>query len=308
MGDIKLFRICEGKAEELESAMASSERELHSLVDMHMKRIFGIKFLAHEYSTGRYARGYIDSLGLDENNCPVIVEYKRRGNDNVINQALYYLDWLLDHKGDFTLLVKEKLGGEAAGNIEFAGARIICVASAFSRFDERAILQIERNIELIRYKLFAGNILMIELLNNSLSLFCQPAGKDEASDGDKELMRPPMSPEMQNRLQHMAPETEILYLALMEFVSEMGEDVTIKFLKHYIALSRLKNFASFVPMRNNLKMWLNLDPARVPLEEGFSRDVRDIGHLGPGNMEIEIASPEDFIKAKPLVQMAYDQN
>lgn len=30
----------------------------------------------------------LDSLGLDENGCPVIVEYKRHSNENVINQGL----------------------------------------------------------------------------------------------------------------------------------------------------------------------------------------------------------------------------
>lgn len=37
---------------------------------------------------------------------------------NVINQGLFYLDWLLDHKADFKLLVIDKLGMEAADNID----------------------------------------------------------------------------------------------------------------------------------------------------------------------------------------------
>ena len=28
-----------------------------------------------------------------EYGCPVIVEYKRHNNENVINQGLFYLDW-----------------------------------------------------------------------------------------------------------------------------------------------------------------------------------------------------------------------
>ncbi len=59
--------------------------------------------------------GRIDSLGLDENGSPVILEYKRSVNENVINQGLFYLDWLLDHKAEFELLVMKKLGPEAPG-------------------------------------------------------------------------------------------------------------------------------------------------------------------------------------------------
>ena len=32
--------------------------------------------------------------GIDENCSPVIIEYKRALNENVINQGLFYLDWL----------------------------------------------------------------------------------------------------------------------------------------------------------------------------------------------------------------------
>lgn len=56
----------------------------------------------------------MDSIGIDEDNSPVIFEYKLNINPNVINQGLFYLDWLLSHKADFTLLVQEKLGLEIA--------------------------------------------------------------------------------------------------------------------------------------------------------------------------------------------------
>jgi hypothetical protein len=48
----------------------------------------------------------------------VIIEYKRALNENVINQGFYYLDWLIDHKGEFTLLVMKRLGASVAERIE----------------------------------------------------------------------------------------------------------------------------------------------------------------------------------------------
>lgn len=33
----------------------------------------------------------MDTLGIDENNCPVIIEYKRAVNENVVNQGLFTL-------------------------------------------------------------------------------------------------------------------------------------------------------------------------------------------------------------------------
>lgn len=121
MSDIKLFRFSEAGATELKGKSAKLEQNLHELIERHMECFLGIHFLAGEFPTGKNHHGRIDSLGLDENHCPVILEYKRHNNQNVINQGLFYLDWLLDHHGDFKLLVQERLGTQAAKNIEWDG-------------------------------------------------------------------------------------------------------------------------------------------------------------------------------------------
>jgi len=56
----------------------------------------------------------MDTLGLVDNGFPVIIEYKRSTNMNVINQGLFYLDWLVTHRGDFEMLVLKTFGAEAA--------------------------------------------------------------------------------------------------------------------------------------------------------------------------------------------------
>ena len=75
----------------------------------------------------------MDSIGIDENNCPVIFEYKRSVNENVINQGLFYLDWLLDHKADFKLLVMDILGQEKADEIDWSMPCVICIANDFKK-------------------------------------------------------------------------------------------------------------------------------------------------------------------------------
>jgi len=48
----------------------------------------------------------------------VIIEYNVRSNENVISQGLFYLDWLMDHQGEFTLQVMKKLGAEWSEKID----------------------------------------------------------------------------------------------------------------------------------------------------------------------------------------------
>ncbi|MGV0127813.1 hypothetical protein [Burkholderia gladioli] len=77
MSEIHLFRLSNGAATELPSQAAKLEKHLQSLIEANMQTFLGVRFLTSEYATGKTHRGRIDSLGLDENGCPVIIEYKR---------------------------------------------------------------------------------------------------------------------------------------------------------------------------------------------------------------------------------------
>jgi len=109
MGDVRIFDISSDSVKELKSSSVAVEKSLQSFIERNLEKLFSIRFLETEYSTGKTHGGRIDTLGIDENGCPVIIECKRAMNENVINQGLFYLDWLLDHKAEFDLLVLEKL-------------------------------------------------------------------------------------------------------------------------------------------------------------------------------------------------------
>ena len=49
-----------------------------------------------------------------------------------------------------------------------------------------------------------------------------------------------------------------------------------------------------------------VNPDSVELKNGFTRDVRGIGHFGTGDLEITIQSSADFEKAKPLLEKSYE--
>ena len=123
MSDIKLFRL-DSTVEEFKGKSVAVERTLQALMEKHLDVFLGVRFLQSEYSTGKTDAGRIDTLGIDENNSPVIIEYKRSTNENVINQGLFYLDWLLDHRAEFTLLVMKRLGPEMQYAIEWTSPRL----------------------------------------------------------------------------------------------------------------------------------------------------------------------------------------
>ncbi len=92
MSDIKLFRLSGNQPCEIAGVSAPLEKSLQMLIEHHLETFLGVRFLATEYSTGKDHNGRMDTLAIDENGSPVIIEYKRASNENVINQGLYYLD------------------------------------------------------------------------------------------------------------------------------------------------------------------------------------------------------------------------
>ena len=72
LSDLKLFRITNGSAQELKGKSVALEVSLQRLIEANMETLFGVRFLATEYSTGAKHRGRIDSLRLDETGSPVI--------------------------------------------------------------------------------------------------------------------------------------------------------------------------------------------------------------------------------------------
>ncbi len=62
----------------------------------------------------------------------------------------------------------------------------------------------------------------------------------------------------------------------------LGEDVAKVRRKQYDAYRRLRNFACVTARKDKLLVYLRCVPADVGVEEGFTRDVTDLGHHGTG--------------------------
>ena len=302
MSDIKLFSIKSGKAFEIQGSASALEKSLQDLIERNLDAMLGIRFLETEYSTGKQHGGRIDTLGLDENGCPVIIEYKRATNENVVTQGLFYLDWLMDHQAEFKLLVMEKLGAKISEGIDWSAPRLVCIAGGFNKYDEHAVKQMNRNIELIRYMKFGNDLLLLELVNSA---------SVESNVSSKPAKGSPSSYKtISETFAHLKGPLRDLYEELRAHLLALGDDAQEKTLKYYFAYKRIRNFACVEVLikKKCLLAFLKLDPDTMTMESGFSRDVRKIGHYGTGDVELTIRSRGDLEKAKPLFQKSYDSS
>lgn len=301
MSDIKLFRISNGQAQELQGQSVAIEKTLQILLERYLETLLGVRFLASEYVI---QEGRIDTLGIDENGSPVIIEYKRATNENVINQGLFYLDWLMNHKADFELLVLRKLGQDVSDTIDWAIPRLLCIAGDFTRYDEHAVKQINRNIELIRYRRYGDELLLFELVNavsaqTQVALGAGPANKPRGKPGYKTVTE---------YLEQSPADLRDLFEVIKAFLLALGDDVQLKAARDYFAFRRIKNFACVEvhPQARHILIFVKVDPTSITLEKGFTRDVRNIGHFGTGDLEITIHNADDFERAKPLLLKSYE--
>lgn len=300
MADIKLFNI-RGEVKEYQSGTVTLEKELQTVIEQNMDTFFGVTFLASEYRTTDGGR--MDSIGIDENHCPVIFEYKRSMKENVINQGLFYLNWLLDHKDSFKVLVIEKLGLDAANDVDWSMPRVVCVAGDFTKYDESAIKQMNRNISLIRYKKFGEDLLMFEQVNENIA----PAVNEDTGVVPA-IKHKGAQRSFMERKRNASKEILTLYEDIRNYVLSLGDDITENQLKHYVAFKKIKNIICVEILKNWLTLYLKLDASTIDYEDGFTQDVTQLGHHGTGDVQVIIRNRTDYGKARALLDRAYHEN
>lgn len=313
MSDINLYRLNSSVAEKLPGRAAKLERTLQNLIEQNMETLLQVRFLATEYATSNGGR--IDSLGIDENNCPVIIEYKRNANNNVINQGLFYYDWLLDHKEAFQILVMNQIDRKTSELLEWDGMRLICIASDFNKYDEHAIKQIDKNIELMRYKYFGEDLLLLELVNSHASKASSQIAttyvpKDKSEYESKTNQK--RSDTHQDRKEKASKELLSVYEDICDYCLSLGDEVQRKELMLYTAFKSIRNFVCVMvwsPKQDpSLRFYIPLNPDNVELIDGVVSDVRNRGHWGTGDVEVIARNQQDLAIAKRLIKQSFETN
>ena len=127
-----LFEISNQKLSLIEYTNFPLEKNLQTLIERNLQTVFNCQFVASEFPTGIQHSGRIDTLALSEENNPVIIEYKKVESSELVNQSLYYLAWLIDHKGDFERAVQKELGHST--EVDWSDIRVICIAPNYKKY------------------------------------------------------------------------------------------------------------------------------------------------------------------------------
>lgn len=224
----------------------------------NLEDLLGIRFIEKEYPI---TEGRIDTLGLDENNSPVIIEYKWKENEEVLAQGLFYYNWLIKNKKHFELLVANKLGQDL--KINWEQPRVILVAGNFGRYILGAVQQ-EKHIELITYHYYQPDILHLENIYtpSERKLTRKTSQQVNGEEYDLQYHLNKTSKEMQQKLQ-----------TLREKILQLSEEIEEKdSQKTGITYRTTKSFVRF-EFRPTWIMILLRDPKYSNDKEEIVKDV-----------------------------------
>jgi predicted transport protein len=222
---------------------------------------------------------------------------------------LFYLDWLVDHKGDFTLVAQETLGSDI--EIDWSSPRLILVAESFSEYDKYAVNRIGANIQLWTYRSYGHDYLFLESIFATISQKAskkeKPAAAETISD-DAEVIEEIVY-SLDDHLKGKSEDVKVLFESLKEriFSLNVGDDILEKPNKIYISYKHGKNFCEVRPQSKEIKIWLDISYSDLDDPKKLSRDVSNVGHYGTGEVETKLGNLSELDDLMYLVEQSYKQ-
>ncbi len=306
-----IFEIDNGKAKRVRLSEFKIEKDLQRLVEGSLETIFNCRLIATEFSTGNIHSGRIDTLAISEDLNPVIIEYKKVASSELINQSLYYLHWIRDHKGDFQVAANKALSKEI--NVDWSDIRVICLAPEYKKYDLHAVQVMGANIELWQYKIYENGILNIEEVYRRMT----PSSHQEIEDfngknpvmveaGKKAALTRKTATYTLNEHNENLDDTILeLFNTVRDYIISLDSSIEETPKKYYIAYKTSQNFVCLQTYKKKLTLYLKLNPEEVDPMPKQARDVRNIGHFGTGDFEMTIKDLTDFEETKQLINEAY---
>ncbi len=305
-----LFGIEDGTLVSMEKTNFNLEKELQSLVEKNLAVVFNSRFVASEFSTGTLHSGRIDTLALSEDNNPVIIEYKKVESSELINQSLFYLYWIRDHRGDFEMAVRRRLGDGV--EVDWSDIRVICLAPNYKKYDLHAVQVMGANIELWRYQLFENRVLHLEevFLANKVQTAVAEGGKNPimVEAGKKAaLVRATASYTVDEHLDGKSEQIQSLLQSVRETILTLDDAIEEVPKKFYIAYKTSQNIACVEPQTKGVKLFLKLSAKDVENPPPSYRDVTHVGHYGTGDTEFTVSTLGELEEVKPFIELAYNK-
>lgn len=280
------FEISGMKLKKISQKEFKNEAELHKLINNNLEEIFKIRYIKDEHITDKYGR--IETIGLDESNRPVIIEYKKTKEKGQLIQANRYMTWIRQNPDSFELLAKKNLGNDISP-IDFSNPRIICLAQEYNIDDK--CLALALGAELWKYRVYKNNMLMIIREEEPEQLIKSSQGKATI----EKIKRQPQPPKtIEQHLEGASNELKQLFITLDTRIMEISSEVERYTTRAEINYKTSLTFAylAIQNRKNGIRCLLRTERDKVNDPKKLSKKIPKTH--GYGNITREVfVSPKD---------------
>lgn len=292
-----LFRLKDNRVEKVNGCEFRDEAELEKLMEDNLEELTGIKLLERQYPI---PNGRIDTLGIDEDGIPVVIEYKWIKDSSAIIQGLFYLDWVKQNKRTIDLLVKEKFKGKVEVNWGVQ-PRLVIIAKGFNEKELSAINQVVPSVELKKYS-FYGDLFNIEDVN-VVRQKRSSNGKDAAEPSKGRKLK---EYTLDGLLAKATPDMKVLFENLREKILAISDDVWEKVGAWYCDYRITSTFVSPNIQKDGLKIFIKMGERKIDDPEGWTKPIPATYGFGKLNRVFKIKSADQLDYAMKLIKQAYD--
>ena len=292
-----IFLNQDGKLTMLNAVALDKEKALQKLVEQNLLETLDMYFIESEYRTGN---GRIDTLAVDRNGAPVIIEFKRKRDDNVINQSLSYLKWLRAQRPEFLeMLMYNRLGSELAESLrlDWNHPRIVCIAESFSRYDMDTAEVVPLRIELFRYRLYERDLFSLEMV--------QVGEQQQSRTKDSHDMTVDTAQSIilaMKEQSNSSNTTRQIFDELREKILAMDEDIVEKPGRRTIAYRLVKNFCEILIKKDCLV--IDLRPIDYQDPRGLVSKIYE-GYVVTLNRRVTLSDPRDIDYVFSIIEQSY---
>jgi predicted transport protein len=279
------------------------EKHLQRLIEGNLESILGVRLVSSEFEMRGDQQGRIDTMGLDADDSPTIIEYKRQENESVINQGLYYMSWLIEHRGDFELAARNRLGFDISVN--WSHPRLIVIAQTFVKWDTYAVKRMGEGIELWRYVIYGDNLLFLEQVYGQQRTLATPAVVVTPEDLST---LPPDTYTIDDHARNGVEPIRTVFLSLRDQILGLaGEDGEIIETprKLYVAYRHGKNFCEVEVQKRTLKVYVDVPFEELEEHPSISRDLSNVGHWGTGSSLFMVKTDDDISVVMKAIFQSY---
>ena len=285
------------------------EREIQNLVESNLELLLNLRFIRSEFSiSGSIQQLRIDTLAFDvTNKAFVIIEYKQDRNFSVVDQGYAYLAAMLNSKADFILEYNENSKDILRkSDVDWSQSRVIFISQAFTSYQKEAINFKDLPISLWEIRRYNNETISFEKvckLNATESIKTISIADQTVNNVNNAIVVYTEDNHLVNAKENIINLYNQLKDAILEF-----DNAELKVTKSYISFSvDGGNFVDIYLQKKGLKIWINLPKGQLDDPYKVARDVSKVGHLGNGDYEIQVSSPEKLDYITTLVKQAYKQ-